>query len=235
MDKKLIQLLEKTFKEHSTNSKSLLEKMKLELFPLKEFEDFVESLTKLIYTFELLREGLTLFEKNNFDYLLTLLKEDFQLLKKIEIKDSLDKLNFSDIRLRIITSLYTLNFIISNRDVEDFYLEKEKIKEFDDVSKILIDKGLINENWAPAVLLLQSIETVINKKLLEKGEDWEKIIFKDRLPKLGIEIKGGDIILNNAFWDLRAKVLHEGYLPNSDELGIIKIGSRMIIEKICGK
>jgi len=47
---------------------------------------------------------------------------------------------------------------------------------------------------------------------------------------LGIDEVG--VIINNAFWDLKSRILHNGYLPDSDELEIIKIGSRRIIKKL---
>ncbi len=86
----------------------------------------------------------------------------------------------------------------------------------------------LTENWAAAVCYLSSMEVVVNRKATELNlstDIKESDSFRNRFEKLfetlkkrGFEVSELDILLKDAFWKLRARVVHNGYSPTNDEL-----------------
>lgn len=199
----------------------------------EELEYLIENTQSFLFLSEILKEILTEFEIGSLNDAFNASKESLSKIKKMLLDKSIP-IYLNHRLLRELSNLENektqIFFIISNRSLErggeQIPLKFIRVKQF------LQEKSLINSHWPAAVLLLQSIEMVINKKLLEKGLDWQRINFKERLNQLGINIEEGDVILNNAFWDLRTEVLHKGILPNKEQLDIISIGSEMLLKKI---
>jgi hypothetical protein len=83
----------------------------------------------------------------------------------------------------------------------------------------------VDENWAAAVCYLSSMEPVIDKKFRELGlKKEEKEGFQGRFQKVvmalrgrGVQVSELDVLLQGAFWELRHKVIHEGYRPSFEE------------------
>jgi hypothetical protein len=83
----------------------------------------------------------------------------------------------------------------------------------------------VDENWAAAVCYLSCMEPVIDKKFRELGlKKEEKEGFQGRFRKVvmvlrerGVQVSELDVLLQGAFWELRHKVIHEGYHPSFEE------------------
>lgn len=104
----------------------------------------------------------------------------------------------------------------------------------------------LGENWAAAVCYLSSMEVVVNRKFTEmdlKIDPKEKKSFRKRFAKLfdalkkqGFEVSELDMLLKDAFWELRARVVHSGYSPTNEELEqIIKWVKRVLTIETFGK
>jgi hypothetical protein len=83
------------------------------------------------------------------------------------------------------------------------------------------------ENWSIAVCYLTAMEIVVKNKLEELGLETAKEFksnYNTLLAKLkdkNIEVPELEKELPNIFWNIRNKVVHEGYSPTSEELEII--------------
>jgi hypothetical protein len=83
----------------------------------------------------------------------------------------------------------------------------------------------INENWAASVCYLSSMEIVVNRKFRDMGlEGSGREGFQNRFQKIisslsdqGIRVGKLDALLQSAFWELRHKIIHEGYCPTHEE------------------
>jgi len=83
------------------------------------------------------------------------------------------------------------------------------------------------ENWSIAVCYLTAMEIAVKNKLKELGlmptgefkKDYEKLLanLKDK----GIEVSELEKQLPKILWNIRNKVIHEGYSPSYEELEII--------------
>ncbi|MEM2419500.1 MAG: hypothetical protein QXL38_00755 [Candidatus Bathyarchaeia archaeon] len=94
----------------------------------------------------------------------------------------------------------------------------------------------LGENWATSMIHLQALEIAINKtleKLNVKAEGGFKDKFKKLVEKIGdskfLELER---MLPDPFWNLRNKVVHEGYEPSNEELNIIVEWTSRILEKL---
>jgi len=100
----------------------------------------------------------------------------------------------------------------------------------------IVDRWGMSERWAVAACYLTALEIVVNKKLKELGiESSDK--FKEKFRQLvkALSEKGVDVgelekKLPEVFWELRNKVIHEGYEPKEDELNTIVEWTMKIIE-----
>jgi len=95
------------------------------------------------------------------------------------------------------------------------------------ISEFLTKYSLFTENWAVAACYLSAMEIMVNKKLQEYGLETGKG-FKDSYERLlgilkekDVEISELESRLPKVFWEVRNKVVHEGYSPNADELETI--------------
>ncbi|MEM0011022.1 MAG: hypothetical protein QW612_05635 [Candidatus Bathyarchaeia archaeon] len=94
----------------------------------------------------------------------------------------------------------------------------------------------LGENWATSIIYLQALEIAINKTL-ERLNVKAEGGFKDKFKKLVEEINDPKFlelekILPAPFWDLRNKVVHEGYEPSNEELDTIVEWTSRILEKL---
>jgi len=95
------------------------------------------------------------------------------------------------------------------------------------ISEFLSTFPQFTENWSIAVCYLTAMEIAVKNKLKELGlmptgefkKDYEKLLanLKDK----GIEVSELEKQLPKIFWDIRNKVVHEGYSPSFEELEII--------------
>lgn len=95
------------------------------------------------------------------------------------------------------------------------------------ISEFLSTFPQFTENWSIAVCYLTAMEIAVKNKLKELGlkptgefkKDYETLLanLKDK----GIELSELEKQLPKIFWDIRNKVVHEGYSPSSEELEII--------------
>lgn len=86
----------------------------------------------------------------------------------------------------------------------------------------------LTENWAAAVCYLSSMEVLVNRKFAEMNlqiDPKEARSFRSRFGKVfdalkqqGFEVSELDLLLRDAFWELRARIIHNGYSPTHDEL-----------------
>lgn len=102
------------------------------------------------------------------------------------------------------------------------------------VSKFLTTFPQFTENWAVAICYLTAMEIMVKNKLKELRLDAEEFKdnevkgFKDNYEKLLEKLKEKDIQVSELekqlpkiFWDIRNRVVHEGYSPASNELEVI--------------
>jgi len=82
-------------------------------------------------------------------------------------------------------------------------------------------------NWMVATVYLTAMEISVKNELEKRKEEIKKE-FKENLQLLlkhlkdeGVKITELEKILPTIFWDLRHKVIHEGYSPSDEELKII--------------
>ena len=161
-----------------------------------------------------------------------------------------------------ISTLLTLFTHASEKLSDEYYREKlyvvvPKIKEL--VESIAVSVGAtpgtlpklgklasltpawdFGENWIVAIAYLQALEVVINKLVKEPNVEVPKETrFKDRFKAIieklrdkAVELAELEERLPQVFWDLRHKVVHEGYEPNKDELNTIISWTLQILEKL---
>ncbi len=95
------------------------------------------------------------------------------------------------------------------------------------ISEFLSTFPQFTENWSIAVCYLTAMEIAVKNKLKELGlkptgefkKDYETLLanLKDK----GIEVSELEKQLPKILWDIRNKVIHEGYSPSFEELEII--------------
>lgn len=143
-----------------------------------------------------------------------------------------------------------ISTVISRLDSPEYYKDKEVIESISrlvegleaELSKLELKLGLkygiskiseflatfpqFTDNWVVAVCYLSAMEIMVKNKLKELKLDIKE--FKDNYEKLlqklkerGLEISELERRLPTIFWDIRNKVIHEGYSPSSDELEVI--------------
>jgi signal recognition particle subunit SEC65 len=95
------------------------------------------------------------------------------------------------------------------------------------ISEFLATFPQFTENWSVAICYLTAMEIMVRRKLKELGvkpTGQFKNVYETLLAKLkdkGIEVSELEKQLPKIFWDIRNKVVHEGYSPTSEELEII--------------
>jgi hypothetical protein len=95
------------------------------------------------------------------------------------------------------------------------------------ISEFLTTFSRFSENWAVALCYLTSMEIMVKDKLKKLGleveeefkKNYEKVLKK--LKEESIQVSELEKRLPNIFWEIRNKVVHEGYSPTSDELETI--------------
>ena len=94
------------------------------------------------------------------------------------------------------------------------------------------------QNWSVATVYLTAMEISVKKKLAGKGEK-VKDTFKENFRQLiaclkedKIEISELEKALPSLFWDIRNKVIHEGYSPTDEELKLIREYIVKLLEKL---
>jgi len=95
------------------------------------------------------------------------------------------------------------------------------------LSEFLTTFPQFTENWAVALCYLASMEIMVKNKLKELGlkvdegfrENYEKLL--EKLKEEGIQVSELEKRLPKIFWEIRNRVVHEGYSPTSDELEMI--------------
>jgi hypothetical protein len=95
------------------------------------------------------------------------------------------------------------------------------------ISEFLATFPQFTENWAVALCYLTSMEVMVKNKLKKLGleienefkKNYEKVLKK--LKEEGIQVSELEKRLPPTFWEIRNKVVHEGYSPTSDELETI--------------
>ena len=95
------------------------------------------------------------------------------------------------------------------------------------ISEFLSAFPQFTENWSIAVCYLTAMEIAVKNKLKELGlmptgefkKDYEKLLAN--LKEKGIEVSELEKQLPKIFWEIRNKVVHEGYSPSFEELEII--------------
>jgi hypothetical protein len=95
------------------------------------------------------------------------------------------------------------------------------------ISEFLAIFPQFTENWSVAICYLTAMEIMVKNKLKEVGLEPVKE-FKNNYQMLLAKLKDKNIKVSelekqlpNIFWDIRNKVVHEGYSPTSEELEII--------------
>jgi hypothetical protein len=102
----------------------------------------------------------------------------------------------------------------------------------------------INENWAASVCYLSAMEIVVNRKFKEMGlggsvregfqNRFQKIV--SSLREQGVRVGELDTLLQSAFWEIRHKVVHEGYCPTHEETQqIVEWVNRVFALEMLGK
>jgi len=148
----------------------------------EKIENFSEKINEFLVINNFLKKRLSDIETIAWEFNITNVKnsfkEMFESIKNLKESDSdggseiIPPFHRSKIRMSLnkcAMSLNSINFIHINKEMllrEKIY---NKIHEFDEVKNILKEKRLLNDEWGPATLLLQSIEMVVNKKLAEKN------------------------------------------------------------------
>jgi hypothetical protein len=97
---------------------------------------------------------------------------------------------------------------------------------------------LFTQNWVVATCYLSALEIALNKKInalqIAIGEEgkfktkYDKVL--QEIQKQGIQIPEMDKELPKLFWDIRHKVIHEGYSPTDEELNLITKYSMRILK-----
>jgi hypothetical protein len=95
------------------------------------------------------------------------------------------------------------------------------------ISEFLTTFPQFTENWSVAICYLTAMEIIVKDKLkelqLEIDEEFKNNYKKllEKLKNKNIEVSELEKRLPNIFWDIRNKVVHEGYSPTPEELEII--------------
>lgn len=97
---------------------------------------------------------------------------------------------------------------------------------------------IFTPNWIIATIYLTGMEIIVKKELQRRGKEL-KDKFKDNfrlllscLKEEGVEVAELDKLLTPILWDLRNKVIHEGYSPTDEELKIIREHVTKLMEKL---
>jgi flagellar biosynthesis regulator FlbT len=97
---------------------------------------------------------------------------------------------------------------------------------------------LFTPNWMVATIYLTAMEISVKNELKKSGEEIKEK-FKENLQLLlkcfknkNIQIPEFEKMLPEVFWDLRHKVIHEGYSPTDEELKIIREYITRLLEKL---
>lgn len=93
-------------------------------------------------------------------------------------------------------------------------------------------------NWIIGVVYLSAMEISVKKALGKRGKNIKEK-FKENVRSLisclreeGVQIRGLEELLPSTFWDLRNKIIHEGYSPSNHELKTIVEYVTSFMEKI---
>jgi len=95
------------------------------------------------------------------------------------------------------------------------------------ISEFLTTFPQFTENWSVAICYLTAMEIMVKDKLKElqlevAGEFKNNYkVLLEQLKNKNIEVSELEKQLPNIFWDIRNKVVHEGYSPTPEELEII--------------
>jgi hypothetical protein len=95
------------------------------------------------------------------------------------------------------------------------------------ISEFLTTFPRFTENWSVAICYLTAMEIMVKEKLKELGleiseefkNNYKKLL--EKLKERNVKVSGLEEQLPSVFWNIRNKVVHEGYSPNSEELEII--------------
>jgi hypothetical protein len=123
-----------------------------------------------------------------------------------------------------------------------------KILGFEAMSGIKSDLLLLAEftsrfsdfkpNWVIATVYLTAMEIAVKRELKKRGKEIKEK-FKDNFQSLlsclkekGVEVTELEKALPSIFWNIRHKVVHEGYSPENGELRTIVEHTIKLMEKI---
>lgn len=118
--------------------------------------------------------------------------------------------------------------------VESLEVELARIEEklgikhgLSQIAEVITSFPYFTQEWAVAMCYLSAMEITLNKKLPELGltmngafkERYEKGL--QELKKKKVEVSMLEKQLPKLFWDMRNRVVHQGYAPNKDELDLM--------------
>lgn len=212
--------------------------------------NFKECLTEVIQSFE--RQESESHQADIFSFIKSL-NGMFQtrkfedsldpLISKINLEYQLDdSKNYSDkqIQSRLLEFSRDLDVLIATLNRKIFKRMKSSIGGFSRISEFVGEElANLDENWVAANAYLSAIEITVNKKLAELNINKKGMSFDQRFEALieSLEDNGTKITeiekqLTPAFWDIRNKVIHEGYSPSQKELDLVIEWSKTIVRKL---
>jgi len=106
------------------------------------------------------------------------------------------------------------------------------------ISELISRFPPFTESWAIATVYLSAMEVAVKRALRKRGVEVARE-FRENVRNLinvlrseGVEVQGLEELLPSTFWEMRNRVVHEGYSPSYEELKVIVEYVKKFIEKV---
>jgi len=146
-----------------------------------------------------------------------------------------DLYNDDDVRTSIVDFCKRLEAIIMLVE-SSFGLELRR--DLPLISELISRFPPFTESWAIATVYLSAMEVAVKRALRKRGMEVARE-FRENIRNLinvlrgeGVEVQGLEELLPSTFWEVRNRVVHEGYSPSYEELKIIVEYVKKFIEKV---